>query len=141
MIVKAPGKVPAGRTSSQVWAFWDVLPTVCDLTGASAPDNIDGYSFLPAIQGKKQQQQHDHLFWQFNEGQLKQAVLQGDWKLVRFKKKGTPEVLELYNISKDIGEQNNLAAQYPEKVKALQPLLQQSVSPAANAAFDWSDLQ
>lgn len=141
MIVRAPGEVPAGRTSNQVWAFWDVLPTICNLTGTASPDNIDGFSFVPAIQGKKQQQQHEHLFWQFNEGQLKQAVLQGDWKLVRFKKKGTPEVLELYNIGKDIGEQNNIAAQYPEKVKALKPLLQKSVSPAANSAFDWSDLQ
>lgn len=141
MIVRAPGKVPAGRTSNQVWAFWDVLPTICQLAGTASPANIDGLSFVPAIQGRQQQEQHDHLFWQFNEGQLKQAVLQGDWKLIRFKKKGTPEVLELYNISKDIGEQNNLATLYPEKVKALKPLLQQSVSPAANAAFDWSDLQ
>ncbi|WP_298735131.1 arylsulfatase [uncultured Chitinophaga sp.] len=141
MIVRAPGKVPAGRTSNQVWTFWDVLPTICGLTGTPAPDNIDGLSFVPAILGKKQEQQHDHLFWQFNEGQLKQAVIQGDWKLVRFKKKGTPEILELYNIAKDIGEQKDLAAQYPDKVKALKPLLQQSVSPAANAAFDWSDLQ
>lgn len=141
MIVRAPGKVPAGRTSSQVWAFWDVLPTLCGLTNTAAPGNIDGLSFAPTIQGKPQAQQHDHLFWQFNEGLLKQAVLKDNWKLVRFKKKDEPEVLELYNISKDMGEKHNLAAQYPDRVKALQVLLKQSVSPAQNAAFDWSDLQ
>lgn len=141
MIVRAPGKVPAGRTSSQVWAFWDVLPTLCGLTNTAAPGNIDGLSFAPAIQGKPQAQQHDHLFWQFNEGLLKQALLKDNWKLVRFKKKDEPEVLELYNISKDISEKHNLAAQYPDRVKALQVLLKQSVSPAQNAAFDWSDLQ
>ncbi|KAA2238476.1 arylsulfatase [Chitinophaga agrisoli] len=141
MIVRAPGKVPAGRTSNQVWAFWDVLPTLCNLSGAATPANIDGYSFLPAIHGAPQTQQHDHLFWQFNEGQLRQAVLQGNWKLVRFKTKGQPEILELYNISQDIGEKHNLAARYPDRVKALHAIMQQSVSPAANAAFDWSDLQ
>jgi arylsulfatase A-like enzyme len=141
MIVRAPGKVPAGRSSNEVWAFWDVMPTLCGLTGTAAPGNIDGLSFVPAILGKKQVQQHDHLFWQFNEGQLKQAVLQGNWKLVRFREKGKPEVLELYDISKDIAEQHNLSAQYPDRVKTLKALLQQSVTPAANAAFDWSDLQ
>lgn len=141
MIVRAPGKVPAGRTSNQVWAFWDVLPTLCGLTNTAAPGNTDGLSFAPAIQGKPQGQQHDHLFWQFNEGLLKQAVLKDNWKLVRFKKKDQPEVLELYNINKDLGEKHNLAAQYPDRVKALQVLLKQSVSPAQNAAFDWSDLQ
>jgi len=78
---------------------------------------------------------------QFNEGLLKQAVLKDNWKLVRFKKKDQPEVLELYNISKDIGEKHSLAAQYPDRVKALQVLLKQSVSPAQNAAFNWPELQ
>ncbi len=141
MIVRAPGKVPAGRTSNQVWAFWDMLPTLCNLAGATVPANIDGYSFLPAIQGTPQTQQHDHLFWQFNEGQLRQAVLQGNWKLVRLKTKGQPEILELYNISQDIAEQHNLAAKYPDRVKALQAIMQQSVSPAANPAFNWPELQ
>lgn len=141
MIVRAPGKVPAAVTSPQPWAFWDVLPTLCALTGTPSPDNIDGLSYVPAITGKPQTREHDHFFWQFNEGMLKQAVTQGNWKLVRLKKKSQPATLELYDIGKDIGEKHNLAARHPERVKALQELLRREVTPPANPKFDWSEME
>jgi len=141
MIAWAPGQVPAGRSSEDIWAFWDVLPTLCELAGTPSPGNIDGLSFLPAIQGKEQVQQHDHLFWQFNEGRLKQALLQGDWKLVRFQQENQPEILELYNIRQDPGEAHNLAARYPRRVQALRALMRTSVTPSASPKFDWSRLQ
>src|SRR5437879_2411712 len=50
-IVRWPGKIKAGETSSFVGAFWDFLPTAAELIGARAPTNIDGISFAPTLLG------------------------------------------------------------------------------------------
>jgi len=141
MIVRAPGKVPAGKTRKDIWAFWDIMPTFNELTGRPAPKNIDGISFTNAIWGKTQKQKHDYLYWQFNEGQFKEAILQDNWKLIRYKEKGKTEVLELYNLKSDIGEKNNLFAKNPAKAAALLTLMKQAKSPAENPLFDWSELE
>lgn len=141
MIVSAPGKdVPAGRTAEAVWAFWDLLPTICDLAGLPSPAGIDGLSFRAALEGKAQEQ-HDHLYWQFNEGMLKEAVLKDNWKLIRFKKKGEPERLELYDLSRDIGEEKDLSGDRPDKVRELRALMTASKTPPENKLFDWSDME
>jgi arylsulfatase A-like enzyme len=137
LLVRAPGKVPANVTRNDIWAFWDVLPTLCNLTNTASPANIDGISFTNALSGKKQTQQHDYLYWQFNEQQYKEAVVQGDWKLVKLKPKGKPAVTELYNLANDIGEQHDLASQQPGKVKELSALAAKSKTPAELKAFDW----
>ena len=51
MIVRFPGRISAGTTSSQVWAFWDVLPTLAELAGANVPQGLDGISMVPALLG------------------------------------------------------------------------------------------
>jgi arylsulfatase A-like enzyme len=137
LLVRAPGKVPANVTRNDIWAFWDVLPTLCNLTNTASPANIDGISFTNALSGKKQTQQHDYLYWQFNEQQYKEAVVQGDWKLVKLKPKGKPAVTELYNLANDIGEQHDLASQQPGKVKELSALAAKSKTPAELKDFDW----
>jgi arylsulfatase A-like enzyme len=138
LLVKAPGKIPAGKTSDLPWAFWDVLPTIAQLTNTPSPANIDGFSFVNALQGKPQKR-HDYLYWQFNEGKLKEALIQDNWKLVRFKSQGKPEVLELYNLSSDIGEENNLANSNAAKVQELKALLAGAKSAPENKRFDWSE--
>ena len=141
LIAWAPGKVAAGKSNDNAWAFWDIPVTLCRLTNTPMPNNTDGISFAPAILGKHQLQQHDYLYWQFNESQLREAIIQGDWKLIRFKSKGSPEVLELYNLKQDIGEKNNLAASNPQKVKALRELMLKAKTPSESPAFDWSDVE
>src|SRR5581483_7155661 len=42
MIVRWPGKIPAGKVSDQVWAFWDFLPTAAELAGVQPPKGLDG---------------------------------------------------------------------------------------------------
>lgn len=141
MLVRAPGNVPAGRVSDQQWAFWDILPTFTDLTNSHTLAGIDGVSFKQSLNGRRQIAKHDYFYWQFNEGHLQEAVLQGNWKLIRFKRKGQPEQFELYNLSTDIGEKNNLAAANPAKVKALSTIMQQAKTPAENKEFDWSSIE
>lgn len=119
MIVRWPGKIKAG-VSDQVWAFWDLLPTAADLLGHKPPEGIDGISVLPTLVGKGEQKQRDFLYWEFHEGGSKQAVRYGNWKAMRLKFGGP---LELYDVSKDIGEEKNVADQHPEIVKKIEDYL------------------
>jgi len=117
------GKIVAGSKSDHISAFWDLLPTVAELAGAQVPGNIDGISYLPALMGKEQPQ-HDHLYWEFHELGGRKAVRKGDWKLVQNDVFDTTKTTtELYNLLTDIGEENNVAAENPEKVNELLELM------------------
>jgi arylsulfatase A-like enzyme len=141
MIARAPGKVPAGKTRDDIWAFWDIMPTFNELGGSKPPQNIDGLSFVNALSGKGQKQKHDYLYWQFNEGEFREAVLQDNWKLIRYKEKGKAEILELYNLNADIAEKHNLFSKNPVKTKALLALMKQAKSPAENSLFNWTEVE
>lgn len=141
MLVRAPGKVSAGQVSSIQWAFWDILPTLTDLTHSPTLSGIDGLSYSKALNGSTLKRQHDHFYWQFNEGGLQEAVLKGGWKLIRFKRQGTPARFELYHLSVDISEAHDLAAKYPRRVKALSRLMLESKTPAEHPEFDWSAVE
>jgi arylsulfatase A len=124
MIVWWPGKVNAGSKTDHISAFWDVMPTVAEIAGIEAPKNIDGISFLPTILNKEGQREHDFMYWEFHEKGGRQAVRKGDWKLVSyFIFEPTKTTVELYNLSTDIGEENNVAAENPEIVKELLELM------------------
>jgi arylsulfatase A-like enzyme len=64
LIVSWEGKIHPGSSSDLVSAFWDVLPTLADLTGTNVPSGTDGISFLPELLGKESQQQHEFLYWE-----------------------------------------------------------------------------
>ena len=136
MIVKWPGVVEAGRQSEHISAFWDVLPTVADIVNVTAPDSIDGISFLPELLGQEQEE-HDHLYWEFYEKEGRQAVRKGPWKAVRYKVAydydSTP--VELYNLDKDPYEENNVAAQHPELAAELLALIKECHTPSDDFTF------
>jgi arylsulfatase A-like enzyme len=129
-IVRWPGVVRAGSESTHVWAFWDVFPTLCDVAGAQTPKGLDGLSFLPTLNGKGKQATHEFLYWEFHEGGTKQAALFGQWKGIRLAP-NTP--LELYDLSKDIGEKNNVAKNNPEVVAKIEAYLKT----ARTESKDW----
>ncbi len=120
MIVRWPGRVPAGHVSKFPWAFWDLLPTLAELAGAKSPSGLDGISVVPALLGNEAQQRtHEYLYWEFHEGGFKQAVRMGDWKAVR---PGTKAPLEVYALDTDPGEAHNVAAEHPDIVQRAQAL-------------------
>lgn len=118
-IARWPGRVRPGTVSDQVWAFWDVLPTVAELTGQPAPAGIDGVSVLPAVLDGKAVE-HPPLYWEFHERGFDQAARIGDWKAVR---NGLGGPLELYDLKADPGEANNVAAARPDEVKRFEAYL------------------
>ena len=118
-IARWPGKIKEGVVSDQVWAFWDFLPTMAELTGQKTPAGLDGISILPAlVQGKALE--HPPLYWEFSLSGFEQAARIGDWKVVRV---DLEKPLELYNLKEDVGEQHNVAAQHPDVVKRFEEYL------------------
>ncbi|MBZ0257952.1 sulfatase-like hydrolase/transferase, partial [bacterium] len=119
-----PGTIQPGSESDYPSAFWDFLPTCAELAGVKPPDGIDGLSYAPTLLGKpEQQKQHEFLYWEFHVSGgrgIKQAVRMGNWKAVR-NSLGKP--LELYDLSKDLGESNDIASQHPEIIKKIENYL------------------
>lgn len=102
-------------------ANWDILPTLMELTGDKLTSRTDGISFAPVLKGKKLQQSHKYLYWEFYERGFDQAVRVGKWKLI--KKSKQDSTVELFNIDTDPKEAIDLASKYPAKVKQLQQIM------------------
>ncbi|WP_100629007.1 arylsulfatase [Algoriphagus formosus] len=122
MVVNWPGKVDAGTQSDHASVFYDLMPTFCELIGVAVPDETDGKSFLPAILGQEQEP-HDYLYWEFPEYGGQQAVRMGQWKAVRQKLKEGVIQTELYDLSSDPQEQNDVSDQYPEILSQLEEIM------------------
>jgi len=118
MIVKWSGTIKAGAKSDHLSAFWDVMPTLCEIADIETPRHCDGTSFLPTLKGMKQSNDRT-LYWELGEKSLfKQAVRMGNYKAVRY---GLKNKVQIYDISKDRKEQNDIATSNPELVaKALE---------------------
>jgi len=120
-IARWTGRIKPGTQSDHVCAFWDVLPTVAELTGSKSPAGIDGVSFAPTLLGRGGDQKvHHHLYWEFPSYGGQQAVRLGPWKAVRqnMLRKTNPDPLkiELYHLPTDPGEKRDVAAEQPQVV-------------------------
>jgi uncharacterized sulfatase len=115
LIVRWPGHVASGTTSDSPVTFSDMLPTLANLAGGSAPSGIDGIDFTPTLLGDEQPELTNRfLYWEFGkEGVYAQAARWKDWKTVRDPKTGS---LELYNLAADVGESRDVAADHPDVV-------------------------
>lgn len=123
-IVNWPAKIKKNTTSYHTSAFWDFLPTMCELIGVAQPEGIDGISYLPALTGEKEQKRHEYLYWEFHEGGGKRAILEDQWKLIElFVNNPEKRRFELFNLNSDPGEIANVADQYPDKVNELKQKL------------------
>jgi arylsulfatase A-like enzyme len=123
MIVKWPGKVKQGTRSDHVSAFWDVMPTIAEITGIQVPESIDGISFLQELIGEPQRK-HDYLYWEFHEQGGKTAIRMDNWKAVRLNVDKTPDgAIELYDLKADTGEMTDLAVSNPDIVKKMDLLM------------------
>lgn len=131
MIAWWPGKIKKGSTSDLISAFWDVMPTLTEIAGVKAPENIDGISFLPTLLGKSDQKKHEYLYWEFHELGGRQAVRKGNWKLVRYHVQDPAKITtELYDLANDPGEITDVSKRHPEVVAELLKLMAQSRVPS-----------
>ncbi len=134
MIAQWPGKIEAGSETSLISAFYDVLPTICELTGIKVPAGVDGISFLPVLFGKEQQK-HNFLYWEFPGRSGQQAVRMGKWKAIRMNILQGNLDIKLFDLENDIQEQHNVAGQNPEIVEQIKTIMEKQHIPSTIERF------
>jgi arylsulfatase len=135
MIASWPGQIAPGSESSHISAFWDVLPTFCELIGAEIPEETDGISFLSELKGEGDQQKHPYLYWEFPGSGGQQALRMGPWKAIRRDIQQGNLELELYNLELDLKEQENVAEAHPELIEEITQILKKEHEPAQLERF------
>lgn len=126
MVVRWPTKIKAGAESNLPWYFPDIMPTLAELAGASThvPKDINGISVVPTLLGAGEQKKHEYLYW-------RGAIRMGDWKGI-----GSPGKLKLYDLAKDVGEQNDLSTQHPDIVNKLSTFMEKAWTEPRSQADD-----
>ncbi|QDU28837.1 Arylsulfatase [Anatilimnocola aggregata] len=148
-LVRWPGKVKPGTTSSQLTSLTDVMATVAAIVDVKLPENAaeDSFSLLPALLGQIDAPIRPYLLQQAFSGQRTLSIRRGDWKYLDHTGSGgnryennpglkpfiipdaVPEATgQLYNLATDPGETKNQFAAQPEIVAELKALLEQSKS-------------
>jgi arylsulfatase A-like enzyme len=124
MIAYWPEHIKPNTVTGLPSAFWDYLPTACDLAGIKPPEKVDGVSYLPTLLGKKQSSR-EYLFWKSSDkGEGTQiAVRYGKWKGIRA---DYDKPVELYDLLKDKGETQNEAAKFPAIVKKIEGFMKEA---------------
>jgi len=136
-IMRWPGRIPAGTVCNEPASTMDILPTIAKLTGAQLPAHtIDGKNIWPLMSGERGAKSPHEAFFYYR-GYALEAVRSGKWKLhlphsyrsLGGRKGGTGGQpvkyeqakigLALFDLEKDIGEQDDVSAQYPDVVKRL----------------------
>lgn len=118
-IAQWKGKVPAGKTYDLPVMNLDVLPTLVNAAGGKVEESwkLDGVDLMPYVTGANKSRPHETMYWRYGP---QWAVRQGDMKLVV--SNGGSGKPELYDLSKDLAEANDLAGSQPDKARQLQAL-------------------
>ena len=137
--MRFPGKVLAGHVSNAIFATIDLLPTFGNLAGYETPDDrvIDGIDQTDLLMCKSEQGGRETFIYdQVTRNTV--GIRHGKWKLLLPGRKpdkkhwyltdfGT-NGFELYDLDADMGEQNNLADKYPEKIKELSEMMNEIIN-------------
>lgn len=107
LLLRWPGQIEPGAVSDEFLSALEVFPTLAHAAGASLPEGVelDGFDMLPVLQGR-QPSPREAMFWE-RQGEF--GVRTGKWKLVHSRRGGG-----LFDLSEDLGEQNDLSAELPE---------------------------
>ncbi len=150
-VVSCPSVTAPKSTSNALVQSTDILSTVLDVLQIKPPTGMtsDGISIVPALKG--QALERDAIFTYFPHAPgvpdwlpPSVSIHAGDWKLIRLFHNGDNGAHQylLYNLANDLGEKQNLAAQEPDRVRALDARIEQflkdtkAVVPTANPKFD-----
>ncbi len=137
-LAKWPRYITAGSVSNHTSAFWDILPTLAEITHINIPANIDGISFLPTLLGKENQKKHESLYWEFHEQGGKQAVRLNNWKGIRFGVHKNPDSpISLYNLNNDLCEERDVSLEHPEIVKNIEEIMINEHTQSSLFPFDY----
>lgn len=133
MLVRWPGKIRPGRVSDLLWYFPDVLPTLAELAGVPAPKDVDGISIVPTLLGEdaagRKQKAHEFLYWELGQ---QTALRMKHWKAIRPRKNRD---WELYDLRRDLEENNNVASEHPEVLAKMKAYAARAHEPAREGVF------
>ena len=152
-----PGKIAAGGVSDQPAGLVDVLPTVCGLLGIDSPDHhLDGSDLSPILTGNARQfVRHQPLFWHLQRSRPIVAMRDGDYSLVATRdyelstnnmfqeawiptiKSGGYKDFQLFDLSSDPNQQNDIAGANPDVVARLKAKLLEINASIMKDAHDW----
>ncbi|MCG6158106.1 sulfatase-like hydrolase/transferase [Rubinisphaera margarita] len=150
-IIVQPGSIETGSRSDEIIQSSDFYPTLLEMLSIDAQPNqeFDGISIVPALQGRSLSREAIFTYFPHAPGvpdwlPPSVSVHKGDWKLIRIFHGGENRKhrYKLFNLRDDVGEQHNLAGEFPELVKQLDALIEQhladtqAVRPLPNPRFD-----
>jgi arylsulfatase A len=127
LIVRWPGHIVAGKVSDAAVINTDWIPTLIELAGLSAPSGLDGTSFAPLLIGQARLPPRS-LFWHFphytNQGSRPSGAMRNEnWVLVEYYDTNDENTAELYDLSADIHQSQNVAGPNPERVATMRAAL------------------
>ncbi len=113
-VMSWPDQIEKKSTYNYPVSTLDLLPTFYLAAGGNQSElsDIDGVDLLPFLKGVNQERPHQTLYW---KKETRAVIREGDWKLIRMPDRPA----ELFDLSQDIAEHNDLAGQYPEKLRAM----------------------
>ena len=139
LLARWPGTIPAGAENTALAAFWDLLPTLSDVSGQPYSGDTDGISLMTTLMGNAPPAR-DALYWEYHDGDGEgvQAIRSGNWKAIRFNTHRDPNgPVVLYDLAKDVGETNDLAAEHPEVAARLAQKMQDMHTPTPVAGWNF----
>ena len=133
-IARWPGKIPERKTSDEIIAFQDMMPTFAELAGVAPPEITDGISVVNVLTGKKQKKKHKYLYWDYGHcrDRFDQAVRFENWKGIRL---GQHAKIQLYDLGNDIGETSDLAESHPGIVRKIEKMMDEAHVPSERYAI------
>jgi arylsulfatase len=135
LVVNWPNQVTAGSRTKHLSAFQDVMPTLLEIAGVPAPDDLDGISFAPTLRSEEDQPEHEALYFEFPSYGGQQAVRSGRWKLVRRQLLKGEQTLALYDMQNDESEATDVAARHPDIVERLMAIANREHKPSEHFPF------
>ena len=116
MIVSWPERIKNGGVIDDISISYDIFPTICEAAGVDDDYDIDGISLLDIMTDESQSLDREYVYWEFPSYGGQQAARMGDYKaILKDIKKGNKKI-ELYNLSIDLKEQNDISSEYTEIV-------------------------
>jgi len=134
MIAVWPGVIKPGSVSDNVSAFYDVMPTLAEITDSEIPDDLSGISFFDELKGKKQKQ-HEYLYWEFPSSGGQMAVRLGNMKAIRKNMHSGNLKWELYDLEKDPMELIDISADKPEIITRVEEIISMEHTPSPYIGF------
>lgn len=138
MIAEWQGKIKQGTVSDFPSSFWDMMPTFKAVINSKHKIKTDGLSILPTLLSEKGQKKHKFLYWEFHEEGGKVGIRIDNWKGIILNYSKNPNgKLQLYDLSTDIHEDNDVADQHPKIVKKMRNLIKKAHVKSDVFPFEW----